>query len=80
MTAGRLLEVSGPEAVKQAVLDGLGIGVTLASYAAREIEAGWLVAVEVEETDFRVDIVRVFHDIASLDPKKVDALVAVLKF
>lgn len=76
---GRLLEVSGPEAVKHAVLDGLGIGVTLASYATREIAAGWLVAVEVEQNDFRVDIVRVSHDLASLDPKKAEPLSEILK-
>lgn len=76
---GRLLEVSGPEAVRHAVMDGLGIGVTLASYVAREIEAGWLIAVTIEQPDFQVEIVRISHDLASLDPKKAEALSAILE-
>lgn len=76
---GRILEVSGPEAVKAAVLDGLGIGVTLASYVAREIRAGWLTSVEVQEQSFKVNIVKISHDLESLDPKKAEALAEILR-
>ncbi len=39
---GRILEVSGPGAVRNAVIGGLGIGITLESYIAAEVKAGWL--------------------------------------
>ncbi len=38
----RLVELSGPAAVRSAVLAGEGVGVTLASYVAAEVAAGWL--------------------------------------
>jgi DNA-binding transcriptional LysR family regulator len=53
---GRTLELSGPAAVRAAVLAGQGIGVTVWSYVAPESEAGWLARVAVEPGEDRVDV------------------------
>ncbi len=53
---GRTLELSGPAAVRSAVLAGQGIGVTVWSYVGPESEAGWLKRVAVEPGEDRVDV------------------------
>ncbi len=76
----RLLEVSGPDAVKNAVLDDLGIGISLESYATREVQASWLKTVALNNKNFSVDVALVSHDLSSLDPQRRKALEAVLNF
>lgn len=53
---GRVLEVSGPAAVRTAVLAGQGVGVTLRSFVAPEVGAGWLKQVALENSGFTVGI------------------------
>lgn len=43
LSQARVVELSGPAAVRAAVLAGQGVGVTLASYVAAESAAAWLV-------------------------------------
>lgn len=76
----RLLEVSGPDAVKNAVLDDLGIGITLESYAQREIKAGWLKTVTLKNKNFSANIARVSHDLTTLEPQRRTALESILAF
>lgn len=52
VTPGRLIEVSGPYAVRCAVLDGLGIGVTARSFVRHEVEAKLLRTVGFEASGF----------------------------
>ncbi len=78
VTPGRVLEVSGPGAVKSAVMDGLGIGVTLHSFVKAEVDTGWFQTVELEDKNLAVDIASINHDPATLEPMKRKALKALL--
>lgn len=53
---GRTLELSGPAAVRAAVLAGQGIGVTVWSYVGPESSAGWLARVAVEPGEDLVNV------------------------
>jgi DNA-binding transcriptional LysR family regulator len=53
---GRVLELSGPAAVRAAVLAGQGIGVSVWSYVQLEAAAGWMARVGVEPGEDRVDV------------------------
>lgn len=52
VTPGRLIEVSGPYAVRCAVLEGLGIGVTASSFVRSEVDQHLLRAVSFEAVGF----------------------------
>ena len=75
----RLLEVSGPAAVRSAVLDGLGIGLTLKSFVLLDARAGLLRCVGLEETGFQVGVWLVSHPFTGLEPRHRDALRALLE-
>ena len=57
---GKSIEVSGPAAVRSAVLDGLGIGVTVESFVRPDVAAGTLrlIAINSPGTDMNVLCVR----------------------
>ncbi len=74
---GRTLELSGPAAVRAAVLAGQGIGVTVWSYVGPESEAGWLARVAVEPGEDRVDVWLVMG--ARLEPARRRALQRLLR-
>lgn len=78
VTPGRLIEVSGPSAVRSAVTDGLGVGVTLRSFVRLELKAGLLKTVALEDNGFTVGIFGVSHDPETLEPATRRALARVL--
>lgn len=75
---GRLLEVSGPAAVRSAVLAGQGVGVTLRSFVAPEVQAGWLKQVGLENSGFTLGIYSVAKSAAQLERASQRALDALL--
>ena len=75
---GRILEVSGPGAVKSAVMDGLGIGVTLPSFVKIEVDANWFQLVELEGNNLAVDVSSISHNPATLEPVKRKVLKSLL--
>ena len=75
---GQVLEVSGPAAVRSAVLAGQGVGTTVRSFVAPEAEAGWLRCIELEGEGFAIGVNTVMQDPDTLGRATVDALDAVL--
>lgn len=64
---GAFNKLSGPAAVRAAVLSGAGVGVTLASYVAAEVAAGWLASAPLQfEQDDTVDLEAANGDRVSL--------------
>ncbi|MEM7738818.1 MAG: LysR family transcriptional regulator [Deinococcota bacterium] len=78
VTPGRIVVVSGPAAVRLAVQEGMGIGVTLRSFVACEVHAGWLRCIALEDPGFTVGITQIHHDLATFEPAKRQALQRVL--
>lgn len=58
---GRIIEVSGPFAVRSAVLDGLGIGITNKGLVAAEIAHNLLRAIPIDADGFEVDVQLIRH-------------------
>ena len=73
---GRVLEVSGPAAVRGAVMDGLGIGVTLESFVSADVRSGALHAIHVDEPGFSADICAIARHESRLFPWQRRALAA----
>lgn len=73
---GRMLEVSGPAAVRGAVMDGLGIGVTLESFVSADVRSGALRAIRVDEPGFTADICAISQHESRLFPWQRRALAA----
>lgn len=74
----RVVELSGPAAVRSAVLAGQGVGVTLASYVAAETTAAWLVTVPLSSAaDSEVVAASSRSEGASEPPSKAAGLGAV---
>lgn len=72
----RIADLSGPAAVRAAVLNGEGVGVTLASYTASEAAAGWLAQAEVDPEDSGVDVWLLLSDrVPEADAARVERLV-----
>lgn len=71
---GRVLEVSGPAAVRSAVFAGLGVGVTVRSYVEAEVSDGTLRVVEVDGPDLSVPVSRLLRDDWFLLPDQQHAL------
>lgn len=71
---GKSIEVSGPGAVRSAVLDGLGIGVTVESFVRPEVAAGTLRLISIKSpgTDMEVQFVK--RDDSHLFTEQRDAL------
>lgn len=74
---GRVLEVSGPSAVRGAVMGGLGIGVTVHSFAASDIRSGALIAIEPEGRALSVDVGEVARHATRMFPWQRRALDAI---
>ena len=75
---GRLLEVSGPHAVRTAVMDGLGIGLSLRSFVLPDVRAGSVRSVGFENAGFQVGVWLVTHRRIGLAPERFKALRALL--
>lgn len=73
---GRIIEVSGPSAVRHAVIAGQGIGVTLESFIQPEIQAGWLKFVSLENIGLKQSLSFVSKDPKTLDKETAKALTA----
>ncbi len=71
---GRIIEVSGPSAVRHAVIAGQGIGVTLKSFIDSELKAGWLKFVGIENIGLKQSISFVSKDPNTLDTATAQAL------
>ncbi|HLR45734.1 MAG TPA: LysR family transcriptional regulator [Deinococcales bacterium] len=71
---GRILEVSGPAAVRSAVYSGLGIGVTVASYVENELGPGALRLVKLEAPACTIPVLGVTRDPWFLLPDQQHAL------
>ncbi|NLG08807.1 MAG: LysR family transcriptional regulator [Deinococcales bacterium] len=71
---GRVLEVSGPAAVRSAVYAGLGIGVTMRSYVETELLEGALRVVEVEAPGLETPVTRLTRNEWFLLPDQQHAL------
>lgn len=71
---GRSIEVSGPAAVRSAVLDGLGIGVTIESFVRPEVAAGTLQLIEISAPGTEMDVLCVRRDDSHLFPDQQHAL------
>lgn len=65
---GRMLEVSGPAAVRSAILDGLGIGATLESFVRPEVASGALRLVEVEVPGMTMGVRKLMRSESHLFP------------
>ena len=75
---GRVLEVSGPAAVRTAVLVGQGVGVTLRSFVKPETDAGWLKCVGLEDDGFSALVSCVTPEANALSSKVRGALSVLL--
>ena len=73
---GKILEVSGPAAVRGAVVDGLGIGVTLESFVAADVRSGSVRAIHVDDPGFTADICAIARHESRLFPWQRRALAA----
>lgn len=71
---GRVLEVSGPAAVRSAVHDGLGIGVTVGSFMDAEARSGVLRSVALEGPGLTAPVTRLTRDARFLLPDQQHAL------
>jgi len=71
---GRSIEVSGPAAVRSAVLDGLGIGITIESFVRPEVAAGTLRLIGIAAAGTEMDIVCLRRDDSHLFPDQQQAL------
>lgn len=71
---GRILEVSGPAAVRSAVYSGLGIGVTVTSYVENEVGPGALRLVGLEAPACMVPVTALTRDSWFLLPGQQHAL------
>lgn len=71
---GRILEVSGPAAVRSAVYSGLGIGVTVTSYVENELGPGALRLVGLEAPACTIPVVHLSRDPWFLLPDQQHAL------
>ena len=71
---GRLLEVSGPTAVRTAVMDGLGIGLSLRSFVLPDVKAGLVRSVGFENTGFQVGVWLITHQRVGMTPGRLKAL------
>ena len=76
LEAGRMLEVSGPAAVRGAVMDGLGIGVTLESFIAADVRSGALRAIRVDDPRLMADVCAIARHETRLFPWQRRALAA----
>ena len=70
----RILEVSGPAAVRSAVIAGLGIGVTLPSFIKADEDAGLLKSVPIKEPGFTLTTLKIMHKQTKLESRKFAAL------
>lgn len=71
---GRLLEVSGPAAVRSAVYDGLGIGLTVRSFVDREAREGVLRIVELEGPNLCAPVTKLTRNERFLLPDQQHAI------
>lgn len=71
---GRVLEVSGPAAVRSSVHDGLGIGITIRSFVDAEARRGDLRVVDLDGPDLSAPVTRMFRDARYLLPDQQHAL------
>ena len=71
---GRILEVSGPAAVRSAVHDGLGIGVTIRSFVDREVRGGALRLVGLDGRGLRAPVTKLTRNERFLLPDQQHAL------
>jgi len=72
---GRILEVSGPGAVKDAVRGGLGIGISLESFLKQEVDAGWLRCAPLKNPKMKLTKVLVCSNAESISNEMQTALV-----
>jgi DNA-binding transcriptional LysR family regulator len=56
------IDLGHPEAVKRAVMDGLGVSVLFRSAVVNELEAGTLREIEIEDLDIALDVYIVHRD------------------
>lgn len=75
---GRSIEVSGPAAVRSAVLDGLGIGVTIESFVRPEVAAGTLRVIHISTPGTTMNVMCQRRDDSHLFPDQQDALTYLL--
>lgn len=71
---GRLLEVSGPAAVRSAVYAGLGVGVTVGSYVEADVSDGVLRVIGFEGANLVVPVTKLSRDDWFLLPDQQHAL------
>lgn len=71
---GRTLEVSGPAAVRSAVYDGLGIGITIRSFVDREARDGVLRVVRLEGPGLCAPVTKLTRNERFLLPDQQHAL------
>ena len=76
---GRVLEVSGPAAVRSAVHAGLGIGITMRSFVATELQEETLRVVEVDAPGLVTPITRLTRNEWFLLPDQQHALTYLAK-
>lgn len=73
----RVTDLSGPAAVRAAVLNGEGVGVTLASYTASEAAAGWLAHAEIDPEESAIDVWLLISDrVPATDAARLERLVS----
>jgi DNA-binding transcriptional LysR family regulator len=73
-----ILEVSGPEAVKVAVKAGLGLGISLQSYIASDLQSRQLGFIQFEENGFVLGYYRITQDLSTMDTLKRETLTSLL--
>lgn len=79
ITPGRIVEVSGPFAVRCAVLEGLGIGVSLRSFIAPELDAGRLQLLQLAANTFTASVQLVMRERAAYTPRAWSALATLIE-
>jgi len=72
---GRILEVSGPGAVRDAVRGGLGVGISLESFIKQEVKAGWLRCAAINNSKMKLTKLLVSSKSESLSTEMQNALV-----
>lgn len=72
---GRILEVSGPGAVRDAVRGGLGVGISLKSFIKQELDAGWLSCTALKNPKMKLTKVLVCSNNESVSSEMQNALV-----
>ena len=71
---GRRIEVSGPAALRSAVLDGLGIGITIESFVRPEVAAGTLRLIAINTPHALMNVLFTSRDGSFLLPAEREAL------